>query len=118
MTVFLRALWGPFHRETDMRVARFGGHVIPATQIDWHFFGIREDNTMGRWTLRFRLSDRKYQIINYPMSDKPADPALVDTFVPDQPMIHGPTYLAVLKQRLSADDIAFASRLALEHARR
>jgi hypothetical protein len=117
VTIFLRALYGPFGRQTNEHVARYGGHIIPATQVDWHFFGIREDNSMGRWAVRFTVKVRTWQIVNYSLPDKPAVSEFADAFVPDKPMVFGRTYLEILKPRLSKEDIAFASRLALEALR-
>jgi hypothetical protein len=118
MTVFLRALYGPFHRKTDEVYTADGWLLRGPRAIDWHFFGIRENNTVGRWSIRFDVEKRKFLVVNYPMGDKPALPDRLDAFVLDKPMVHGPTYLAILKAHLSKDDIAFASRLALEAVRR
>ncbi len=113
MTVFLRALYGPF------------GAFDENTHIDWFFFGIREDNTMGRWAVRFTILPRTWQTVNFP-SDTPvkigrqwlsAGPAVEkDAYVPNRPMVRGRTYLDILKPRLSNDDIAFASRAAIAAA--
>lgn len=115
MTIFLRALYGPL------------GPFDENTHVDWFFFGIREDNTMGRWTIRFKLMERKWIAFAASINDEvkvggvwqkaELDPAFKDAFVPDKPMVYGRTYLDILKPRLSKDDIAFASRLALEAAR-
>lgn len=125
MTVFLRALYGPFGPDTNQSeqwdwstgqpVLRYRG---PVTEIDWHFFGIRENNTIGRWTLRLKLSERKYLAFADSSVNQPAAAGYENAFVPDKPMVYGPTYLAILKPRLSKEDIDLASRLAIEAARR
>lgn len=129
MTVFLRAIYGPFGCLEE----RAGQRVVNpphgwVRQVDWHFFGIREDNTMGRWTVRFAPGTRIWSAFAAPMTESvrvgrelikaELDPAFADAFVPDQPMIYGPTYLAILKPRLSKEDIAYASRLAIAEAAR
>lgn len=101
MTVFLRALFGPFHRTAHR------------DHIDWHFFGVRDDNSMGRWTLRFETETRKYKLVTYPMDDKPALPEHRDMFVPNKPQVYGATYVDILKKRLTGDDIAFLTRTSL-----
>ncbi|MBN9235126.1 MULTISPECIES: hypothetical protein [Phyllobacteriaceae] len=128
MTVFLRALYGPFGRSED----RVGQAVVNpphgwVRQVDWHFFGIREDNSMGRWCVRFKVREREWSAFALPMAEaikvggkweKPLlDPAFVDAYVPDKPMLYGRTYLDILKPRLSKEDIAFAARLAMKAVR-
>lgn len=107
MTVFLRALYGPF------------GPVDENTHLDWFFFGIREDNTMGRWAVRFNILPRTWQTVNLPMARWAVSVEVVhpDAFVPDRPMLHGPTYLDILKPRIGKGGIALATRLAIEAAR-
>ena len=129
MTVFLRALYGPFGRSED-RVGQRGFNQPHGwvRHVDWHFIGIREDNSMGCWCVRFEVHKRKWSAFATPLTEsirvggkpmKPEfDPAFADAFVPDKPMVYGPTYLAILKQRLSKDDIAYASRLAIDAASR
>lgn len=127
MTIFLRALYGPFGRDTDEHWSVGKTVRYSATQVDWHFFGIREDNTVGRWTIRFKLMERKWIAFAASINDEVKvggvwqkggfDPAFKDAFVPDKPMVYGRTYLEILKPRLSKEDVAFASRLALEAAR-
>src|SRR5689334_5200703 len=119
VTVFLRALWGPFGAFEES-----GGF-----DFDWHFFGIREDNTMGHWAARFHVPSRTWKTVNFPMdtalkidgkwtkAGAPA-PAFIDAFVPDKPMVYGRTYLDILKPRLSQKDIADASRAVLAGVRR
>jgi hypothetical protein len=106
MSVFLRALYGPFGE----RAKGTADH-----HIDWYFFGIREDNTMGRWALRFTVRTRSFETVVFPMSQAgPPLPELVDAFVPDKPMIHGRTYLDILKERLPRSGLARAVATALE----
>lgn len=105
MTVFLRALWGPF--------APTEGKDHKGRFIDWHFFGIREDNRMGRWALRFRAADRKFRAEGLTLKDKPPVPELVDAFVPDKPMLHGENVTEILRRRISDADMARATALAL-----
>lgn len=116
MTVFLRALYGPF------------GPFEKGAEVDWHFFGIRENNTMGRWAVRFNMRDRTWKTVNFPMNEgikvggkwvkAEVHPDFTEAYVPPAPMIHGSTYLTILKPRLREEDIAFASRAAIEAARR
>lgn len=113
MTVFLRALWGPFGRDTNA-LRRDGIIVVPATEVNWYFFGIREDDTMGRWCLRWKVSERKFTAFALEMPPKAADPAFANAFVPDQPMIYGRTYLHILKSRLSPADLAMATALSIQ----
>lgn len=135
MTIFLRALWGPFGphddsgAEYDWKTEKAPGVMTlvgssPARVIDWHFFGIREDNTMGRWVVRFEIKERKWKLITTPgmghfpgMLNPSVHPDFIDAFVPDKPMIYGPTYLHTLKPLLRPSDIAYATRLAIEAAR-
>lgn len=127
MTVFLRALYGPFGRESNETWSVGRTHKFAATQVDWHFFGIREDDSVGRWTVRFKIKERKWVAFAAPINEEikvggvwqkaQLDPAYKDAFVPDKPMVYGRTYLDILKPRLSKEDIAFASRLAIEAAR-
>lgn len=115
MTVFLRALHGPF------------GPFDENEHVDWFFFGIREDNTVGRWAVRFQPLRRTFTIVNFQVGasvragkswlELPKDVVHPDAFVPDGPMLYGETYLAILKPRLSKADIALATRLAIEAAR-
>ena len=128
MTVFLRALYGPFgpfeERAGQLVVNPPHGYVL---RVDWHFFGIREDNTIGRWCLRFKVREREWSAFATPVDEimrvgkvrakAETDPAFVDAFVPDKPMIYGRTYLDILKPRLSEEDIAYASRITIEAAR-
>lgn len=110
MTVFLRAVYGPF--------GPFEEHVGTGAHIvDWHFFGIREDDAMGRWAVRFTARERRWKTVNFPIQSKPPLPELCRAFVPDRPMVHGGTYLDILKRRLRKSDIAFATRAAIEAAR-
>jgi len=129
MTVFLRALYGPFgpFEERPGRIVVNPPHGYVA-QVDWHFFGIRENNSVGRWAIRFEPPKRVWKCIPMPVDETvrvgkswtkaEIDPAFADAFVPDKPMVYGRTYLDILKARLSKDDIAFASRLAIEAAGR
>jgi hypothetical protein len=107
MTVFLRALYGPF-----------GPFVEPGC-IDWHFFGIREDDTTGRWAVRFAVKERTWKLVNFPMTGWATGVEVVhpDAFVPDRPMLHGPTYLDILKPRFGKGGVALATRLAIKAAR-
>ena len=72
---------------------------------------------MGRWTLRFNVTERRYSVFALPMNGKPPLPELADAFVPDKPMVHGSSYLGILKARLAKEDIALAARLAIKLAR-
>lgn len=103
MTIFLRALWGPFGRE----------ETRGCSQVDWHFFGIREDNTMGRWILRYEVATRKFKTFAQPMPTKPACDCNIDAFVPHRPMLHGRTFLDILLPRLSKEDLAAAVALSI-----
>lgn len=113
MTIFLRSLHGPFKRSTDEVRDKHGRLLRGPLNVDWHFFGIREDDTMGQWILRFDIRKRKYLIVNLPMSGQPALPEFVNAFVPDRPMIHGRNYTAILRSRLSDDDVGFALGLTI-----
>lgn len=128
MTVFLRALWGPFGPFLEGEIYTYGGTLAQAaTHVDWHFFGIREDNTMGRWTVRFTVNGRTFKTVNLPANSRvragkswlelPKEVVHPDAFVPDRPMLRGATYLHILKPRLRNEDIALATRLAIEAAR-
>lgn len=114
MTIFLRALWGPFGRtETGVR-----GHPY---QIDWGFIGIREDNSVGHWTLRFDVEKRKFIAFTDPglptakkLQSVQLGPIVhPDAFVPDRPMVYGRTYIDLFRPRLSPEDIAVMTRAAL-----
>lgn len=121
MTIFLRALWGPFGRtETGVRGRPY--------QIDWGFIGIREDNSVGHWTLRFDPAQRKFTAFASP--DLPTAAKLrrdarayrgvligpisdPDTYVPNRPMVYGRTYVDIFRPRLSPEDVAVMTRAAL-----
>lgn len=129
LTVFLRALFGPFRRSVNH--LDFTGNIIGS--IDWHFFGIREDNSVGFWTLRFDPRGRKFSSFSdpgLPTMEKlreqeqkwthwvPEHKRLgslthPDAFVPDKPMVYGATYVAILRARLTEEDTAFMARVAL-----
>lgn len=111
MTVFLRAVYGPFDR------TEFGHPRTSA--IDWHFFGVREDNSMGHWTLRFDVQKRKFVCFLSGCLSKQTRDALEnpDAFVADRPMVHGKTYVEILRKRLSNADFASATAASIHWPR-
>ncbi|RWC91704.1 MAG: hypothetical protein EOS72_03345 [Mesorhizobium sp.] len=107
--IFLRALYGPFARSE----AKISGKVYT---IDWSFFGVREDNSMGHWTLRYDVKGRKFFCFTSGCSEKARKgevPVHPDAFVPDRPMVYAKTYVELLRQRLSNADFASASAASL-----
>lgn len=105
MTIFLRALWGPFSPIEWTAGSDYG--------VDWHFFGIREDNSTGRWGLRYCAPKRKFSVISFPMEEKPALEELRDCFVPRQPMLYAATTTDILRNALPPAELARATALSL-----
>lgn len=124
MTVFLRALWGPFGRTAGTSLDQ-----LTIYWIDWHFFGVREDESMGFWTLRFDVPKRKFSVSthpSFPTAKKVKNAPRVrrgapilgpvvhpDAFMPSKPMVYGRTHLDILRPRLTAEDVALMTRAAL-----
>lgn len=113
MTVFLRALYGPFAR-TELVSAR------QVYAIDWCFFGVREDNSMGHWTLRYKVAERKFVAFLSGCAEKARKGETLehpDAFVPDRPMVHAKTYTELMRKRLSNADFASATAASLNWPR-
>lgn len=107
MTVHLQALYGPFHRSLE-RTTGAGGEAV-----NWSFIGIREDGTVAHWTLALNIETRTFFVVVSQSRGLKPVPECAHLFVPDKPMVYGPTITAILKARLSPDDRAFATRAAL-----
>lgn len=106
MTVFLRALYGPFGPHDGFMVGS-----VPIN-VEWGFIGIREDNRVGHWTLQFQPLQRKF-VVYLSGADSKTPPEHLNAFVPDKPMVYGPTLVAIMRRRLSSTDTARCAALAL-----
>ncbi|MGD9915728.1 MAG: hypothetical protein AB7S80_16750, partial [Rhizobiaceae bacterium] len=106
----------PFHPYTGFMI------VGMPSYLEWSFFGIREDNRMGHWTLRYQPEKRKFITMMSGCGDQserntrfnvggPVEHP--DAFVPDKPMVYGRTLTDIMKARLSADDIGSCAALSL-----
>ncbi|ESW92964.1 hypothetical protein NKL07_22125 [Mesorhizobium sp. C280B] len=112
MTVFLRVLYGPFAR-TELGLT---GKVYA---IDWCFFGVREDNSMGHWTLRYKVAERKFVCFLSGCAEQQIGraPENPNAFVPDKPMVFGKTLAEIMRKRLSNADFASATAASLNWPR-
>lgn len=119
----IRKVFGPFHPE----VAHAGSSI---EEMHWHFFGIRGDRSMAHWTLVFDPRKRMYRVNNNSITnnligrsrkalhDEKVSSVLSDTLVhpnawlDDSPVMSG-TITSILKSKLSPEDIAQATALAI-----
>jgi hypothetical protein len=106
MTVFLRSLHGPFKR-------RHNGEGRADEAVTWHFFGVRDDQSMGFWHLNYSVLKRTFAAASAKQTSG-APVTNPDLFIPDAPMLYGPTLTAILKSRLSPEDLAFAAAASLK----
>jgi hypothetical protein len=107
MTIFLKAVFGPFKRTVDK------GYTPKTTEVIWSFIVIDEADGVRSSTLKFSVERRKFFTTSH---SKTSDslPENVDMFVPDKPMMYGKTITDILKSKLTEDDVALVTKLAMK----
>lgn len=120
----IRRVFGPFHPEQT------NPGMPGSTDLRWHFNGIRGDKTMAHWVLIFDPRKRKWHTSNIPIKDNLVgrsrialgrlgissevknEDAHPDAWLDDSPVMEG-TVTEILKSKLSPEDIAKATALAI-----
>lgn len=128
----IRRVFGPFNREyTGGSVSPYDGTVwIAHDEVRWYFNGIRDDKTTAHWVLVYDSKTRKFTASNIKINDnligrsrlalrKLGIPSEVkredvhpDAWLDERPVLQG-RITDILKSKLSPEDIALATALAI-----
>ncbi len=106
--VAIKALWGPF-----TTTPRQSGLEYRLGELRWYFFGIRQDGRMGRWSLVYECSKRKFRAQALEVRAQSGPIVRPNAWLDGSPHVWEGLLIDILKKHLTPEDIAMATAISL-----